>query len=677
MSALTAPSPAALANLRAWFERVMAETISDDRLKASLIAEALERYGVASATLARAAGLDACALAAFLATRIAPGEVFEFETEGGLLTAPYLTYSKIARQLRAEKTAFGITYRGAMGDEWLTRHLAVMLTRNGIEDILEFASRNFSFTFAAGSPMQREMREVGDGGLEWTGRYLYPIRSMIEIDPFDYAHLGAFVVDPAFLDENGVLKTTQTVDSGIVDYYYNTRTGQRLDAFSDQRGRTLAYDPTGAGTTIFQVQFTREGTPVFVSQLAFEESTWQIIAPVVAVVVMAATAGGAGPWLGATVLGAETAAAYPVIADAIGRLALATVATGGDVAGSVAKLVSTLAGGYFGDVLGTGLDSAALGTVAGSVATAAINGDDVRAAALQSLARIGISHMDTFATDSTFDSPADGFDGFDAIGGTDFAFNSVDLVSLADIGIDPVAFDYSQWMSDSEPALFAQGLALDSLVADSSGNLFLADGQFVELSPDVYPRSVYVDDAGNVRGPDNGLIVDAASAATMSEQELAAAIYQDWERGQGTMVNSMQAAPGRPETIPPAAGQTKVPAIVDYAKAFETVLNVAVSAYTKIRQIAGGTYRPIAASYPAGMPRVQAVGVPVTQADGSTITNNGNGTQTVRRADGTASIISASYSGAGSGSLFSGVNTQTLLIGGAALIGALLIAKRR
>ena len=61
------------------------------------------------------------------------------------------------------------------------------------------------------------------------------------------------------------------------------------------------------------------------------------------------------------------------------------------------------------------------------------------------------------------------------------------------------------------------------------------------------------------------------------------------------------------------------------------------------------------------------------------VTNNGNGTQTIRNPDGTTNTVSSSYSGAsGAGaSLLPGVSNQALLIGGAVLLGALLLARRR
>jgi hypothetical protein len=63
------------------------------------------------------------------------------------------------------------------------------------------------------------------------------------------------------------------------------------------------------------------------------------------------------------------------------------------------------------------------------------------------------------------------------------------------------------------------------------------------------------------------------------------------------------------------------------------------------------------------------------RADGSSVVNNGNGTQTVRYPDGRVTTTSATYST--SSGLIPGINNQTLLIGGAILVGALLLTQRK
>jgi hypothetical protein len=122
----------------------------------------------------------------------------------------------------------------------------------------------------------------------------------------------------------------------------------------------------------------------------------------------------------------------------------------------------------------------------------------------------------------------------------------------------------------------------------------------------------------------------------------------------------------RPETVAAVTNSGRVPP-VDNLSVFERVGNMAIKLYGTFKtgtQVFGsgmGTYRP------------QAVGVPVKLADGSTVVNNGDGTVTRRYLDGTVSTTSSNTSGG----LFGGISTNTLLIGGAVIVGALLLSRRK
>lgn len=689
MSALTQPQQTAVNNLRAWVEKVFAETISDNRLKATLVAEALDQYGIASATLARVLGLDAASLAAFLAQRIAPGEVFEMETEDGIEAAPYLQFSKVKRQLQAEKTALQFQYRGAMGDEWLTNLLALKLVQNGIYDINDFARKNRVLNLPVDTPLVLEYNFDSQP----TGRILY---RWFEPDP-GWGNRGKFevAIDPAYVqwyavgDESPRPWTNRalSLETEYRDYYYNKSTGRRLDLFSSFPEDTIYIDETGHGATYFLVKFPANGPAIFYASLVVPESWWQQVAPLLSIVAMALTYGGAASWLGGTVLGADAAAAYPALANATGKLMISTVLSGGDVAQAATKFVSGFAGGYFGDVLGTGLDSAAIGTIADSVISTAIEGGDIRAAALQTIAQLGIAKMDDFLSvdtgfENTFDPSFDpGLDvSFDP--GVSFdSFDGIDMPgewgTLADLGINADAFAFSDWLSVNEDAFADIGFNVDTVAIDAGGNLYLGDGYYVEMSPDAYAQSFFTDVSGNVYAPDNTLLISSADALQMSEDELSAKLYQDWQGNQGAVRNSQTPPAARPDAIPPAASQTKIPNIGDMASTFQKILSVGASIVAQIRQIKAGTYSPTYSAYPGGIPRIQTVGVPVTQPNGSTITNNGNGTQTIRYPDGRTDVIQTSYTGAASsGSLF-GLSSNTLLIAGGIGLAALLIAKRK
>jgi hypothetical protein len=670
MSALTTPQTSALAQLRAWVEKVFAETISDNRLKASLVSEALEQYGIASATLARAMGLDAASLAAFLAQRIAPGEVFEMETEYGIRSAPYLQFSKVRRQLNAEKAALGIQYSGAMGDEWLTNHLAVILINNGLQSAMDLSPVFATVDIRAGDPLRRGADDWG----RLTGQYFYDVKAE---DPGQgFITLYSVAVDPSNVTEyasgDGSAEPhaaqSQRVTSDHLLYYANAKTGQRIDYFSQFPGDTIAEDKTGEGTTYYRVKFTDDGIPIYFSSFAPHESFFAQIAPVLSILAMAAGFAGVSQLIGNAVMGAN-AAAYPSLANTIGKVIMSTALSGGDVA----KAALNALGGYAGQALGGIVDSAAFGEIAGAAITAAATGGNVGLSVAQTAASLGIKQMDDFFTDDPGFDPA-----------LDVSFDPGAEISmpgewgtLADLGINANAFEFSDWLSANEGAFINVGFDVDSIAVDAGGNLYLGDGYYVELASDAYAGSFYTDASGNVYAPDNTLLVNSDDALAMTEGELSAKLYENWQGNQGAVRDSAAPPAGRPDSIPPAASQTKIPTIGDAASAFDRILKTAAGIVQTVRQIRAGGYTPPYSAYPAGIPRIQTVGVPVNQPNGSTITNNGNGTQTIRYPDGRTDVVQTSYtSAAGSGSLF-GLSGNTLLIAGGLGLAALLIAKRK
>ncbi|NDG02991.1 MAG: hypothetical protein EB119_07325, partial [Synechococcaceae bacterium WBB_34_004] len=99
-----------------------------------------------------------------------------------------------------------------------------------------------------------------------------------------------------------------------------------------------------------------------------------------------------------------------------------------------------------------------------------------------------------------------------------------------------------------------------------------------------------------------------------------------------------------------------------------------------------GRYTPPYGTNPAGTAYSQVPGVPIPRADGSIVTNNGNGTQTVVYPNGQvktvpvsvnpAQISGGQFTGA-TGALIPGVSNQTLLIAGVGLVAVALLARRK
>jgi len=381
-----------------------------------------------------------------------------------------------------------------------------------------------------------------------------------------------------------------------------------------------------------------------------------------------ATAMGLPVIIGNAVLGVELAASYPALSNAIGQVATRTVLTGGDVEKAVSGAAAGLVGAEFGGFVGTAVDSAAIGAGAAAATTAALQGGDVRQAVLISVAKSGVFSevagagrtMSEYIFDPDVIEPAG--------------------ITLGDLDL---GFDLTEVLSNLENVSDLP-VPADSVTQDAAGNQLAVNGSYVQLSPEQYIASLYPDEAGNIRTPDNRILMPANEVLKYLEfeggtVELADDLKARIEPLQGGVSVSEAPSVLRPSTIPPAASQTRTP-VFDFAKQADALLKTAVSIGGSIKSIANGTFRPTYPISPFGTAR-PPVGVPVRQADGSTVVNNGNGTQTIRYPDGRVQTIPSTYTSTGmagnyGGSLVPGISNQTLLIGGAVLVAALLIARR-
>lgn len=367
----------------------------------------------------------------------------------------------------------------------------------------------------------------------------------------------------------------------------------------------------------------------------------------------------------------------PAMQQAFGNLVIQTALTGGDIEAAARSAFSSYAGGQFGDVVAGGLDSAAsvaVGKAAAAAATAALQGGDIENAVARSLVFSGAQAMDEL------DFPPGDFT--DPVDPWVFG-DSGDWFTLDDLGIDPSVIADSDIWTDN-PALSDDAGSGDwdpSLISpDEFGNLYLGTGEFVELDPVVFADSIYVDDDGNIRAPDNSILVPGDDALNMTADQLSAEIARMMDAQGGQVVESQPAPPSRPAATPPAASQTKWPSVTDATRLLDAIGKLSAQFKSTVQAVRTGTYRPPGQTSTAGTPRNTPVGVTVQLPDGRTVRNNGNGTQTVTNPDGTTTTIRTGFSGTSGmgGSLLPGVSNQTLLIGGAALlVGAFLLARRR
>jgi hypothetical protein len=382
-----------------------------------------------------------------------------------------------------------------------------------------------------------------------------------------------------------------------------------------------------------------------------------------------AVAAGLPAIIGEAVLGAEVAASYPSAAKALGTVATKTVLTGGDVESAVRSAATGLVGSEFGVLVNRAVDSEVIGAATAAATTAALQGGDPRRAVLQSVATSGVfTKMSDYDPNEYVYEP-----------GEPDVLNPGDI-TLDDLGLD---FNLDEVLSNlGNPA--ALNVPLDAVLPDAAGNLVAVDGHYVELRPEQYIASIYPDEFGNIRTPDNQILMPANEVLKYLEFEggtvqLAGELQARIEPLQGT-VSIPAAAPAlRPSAIPPPAGQTKTP-VFDFAKSADQLLKTAVSIGASIKAIATGNFRPTYPISPYGTAR-PPIGVPVRQPDGSTVVNNGNGTQTIRFPDGRVQTMPTTYTSTGlagnyGASLVPGISNQTLLIGGAVLIAAVLLARR-
>lgn len=369
-------------------------------------------------------------------------------------------------------------------------------------------------------------------------------------------------------------------------------------------------------------------------------------------IILAAASLNALPLLiGQTALGAEFAASYPTIAKAVGTASMQLVMTGDlDIGRTIASTVTSIAGAETGAFVAETVDSAAAGAIAQAATTAAIAGKDVTSAAARAAFLSLGSAMDDDAVQLT-------------------------EVTLDDLGLSDVQIDVLNALGAAEDELFNYGFTGNELFSDPWGTLVTIDGDVAALSDQEWADSYYVASDGSVRDVTNRIVIPGPEASTLTEEQIAQSLLDNWAGQQGATVTTQPGDPARPEKLPQTTTQTKIPSLSDAAKTADALLKTAVSMANSIKLITTG--RPLTyATNPIGMPRTTLPGVSITRPDGSIVTNNGNGTQTIRYPDGRVQTVSTTgYTGGGT--LIPGVSNQTLLIGGAILVGAVLLARRK
>jgi hypothetical protein len=647
MAALLKPSQKVLDAMKDYTVKIDSETISDLPLKATLIYEAMQKYNVSAAVLADALGKSVQTVNDYLNMRIDPNLIMDYKG------FPYreIDRAKVERQLRAEKQALGITYSGGMSDDWYTHDMAQKLAYRGISDLQDFQSAHNELVL----PIETAVRKIQyeDG----TFKFTYPFSEDMEfpIAESKVKKTTNTVDTDGNLIEQYVTTELITLDLGTI-YYFNKINGKQFDQSASDRWES-AFE--GKGGVYYKVKFTNTGLPVFYTQW-FDTGWKSEIAPFLPFIAIVGAAVGLPLLVGDSILGAiGVGVENSAISATIGNVAVNTVLTGGDVGSALAKAAAGTAGGYIGDIAGTGVDSVEMGKIAGAAATAAIQGKDAKNAASLAALTLGIKMGDQVDIADSLDP-------------------NETLVTLEDIGVDINNIDLAALDKIDElnnAYLQSLDLTIDSELPDAAGNIFNGAGEVVELSFDDYLGEISVNpETADVVDPYNRVLIPGDQAVRLSKEEIQAELDRVYQEDQGKTVPAGKTYAGRKADLPPPANQVKVPTLLDQSTYAEKLLKAAVSIGASVKAIANGTFRPAYSMSPYGTPRVQAVGVPITQPDGSVIVNNGNGTQTIRYANGTTRTVGTTYTSTG---MFGGISSTTLLIGGGVLLAALLLSRRK
>ena len=575
----------------------------------------------------------------------------EYQQKAALLDPEFAKTLALKNQLLRQRDYLKLTYSGAMPDAWLLDHLVFLLREVGITDIRQLAVRQKSY----------ELPTYGTNamGTVNTRTVYYP----------EYYHR----------------------DTGFVI------TGASLAHPQDEGENVWAVNYEGKGGTRFHVQYVQD-VPVFYTSYK-ATNFFETEAQLLQIIGVMASFAGLPPIIGSSITNAIGVTASVATQKIVGQIAMSTLLSGGDVGNAVKSAAINLVGGELGEYARAASGSKIIGVVADASATAAITGENITSAIAADLAQAGLSKgvdvlrqsniddydfsidSDTsnFAYDSTlpgdFGYTSDALDNyFGDLYASGEAINEVELTSvpdmpqvfLYDLGITEDALTLSDTIAANFDELEQYGLDVSGVLPDDNGNLFLYSGEVAEFTFDDYVNNYFIGENGALYDPYGNEVASNILMANASAEDIAVAIDDDVRAKAGTVVQKNPATP-RPETVAAVTNSGRVPP-VDNLSVFERVGNMAIKLY--------GTFKTGTQAFGAGMGtyRPQAVGVPVKLADGSTVVNNGDGTVTRRYLDGTVSTTSSNTGGSG---LFGGISTNTLLIGGAVIVGALLLSRRK
>lgn len=241
-----------------------------------------------------------------------------------------------------------------------------------------------------------------------------------------------FDPDPTFNDDVTGVVATSLAQQGVADvrhlryyenaaadlaFFYDGSTGALL--VNPMTGDRVTYDANvasdpqvhrligyyhGRFDDYWVYCYVNNGYPTFVARRVKQANQWQVAfhqATMLASIAIGAGFAGLATELGTAVLGADTAAAFPALADGIGNVCINTALNGGNVQSAVVGAVSGGVGGAVGGAVVSATDSTIAGAAAAAATRAAISGGNIESAALQSLVRSGVQSGANILTTSS------------------------------------------------------------------------------------------------------------------------------------------------------------------------------------------------------------------------------------------------------------------------------------
>jgi hypothetical protein len=413
--------------------------------------------------------------------------------------------------------------------------------------------------------------------------------------------------------------------------------------FEIENGRLkVGWSARGKGNVGYYLNATASG--VQISAEWASSSDWGTFRDVAKFVVMAGVSivlpglGIAlGQTLGAAIVGAEFAAAYPALTTAIGNISISTAMNGGDVESAIKAAALGEIGGFAGAnvssavISSTGLNSLAL--VAGAATKAFVVSGDIKQAVIASVLQQGAKAQKMDETNFDFGSVEWGDNSQNIFsGGGGFDTGSInDVFTIPDISTVP------QPIADFgfEDVKWGSGGAIPSAFPSAGFQPLFPQAEITAPIPKAVGSEFSISS-----------VINSVSSAALQALGLVRA-YK--------MVNS------------PAVNKTARAVAVD-----GSVVVATNDGFVKTKTVAGGvTYSKV------------PVGSPQSTLDGSIVINNGDGTYTKISATGETKIYTYGAAPADSGGVSSALTALTsnsnniLMLGGLALGAFFLLKKSR